>query len=76
MYSSEMVSNLLWCIMNGITKGTDDITVELKWSYKRILVIVSNNYDARFEWIEQDDHNDDLIATIHKIIEDLINVLY
>ena len=76
MYSSEMVSNLLWCIMNGITKGTDDITVERRWSYKRILVSVSNNYDARIEWIEQDDHNDDLIETIHKTIEDLINVLY
>ena len=75
MYSSEMVSNLLWCIMNDITKGTDNITVELKWSYKRILVIVSNNYDTRFEWIEQGDHNDDLIETIHKTIEDLTNVL-
>ena len=75
MYSSEMVSNLLWCIKNGITKGTDNIAVELKWSYKRIFVIVSNNYDTRFEWIEQDDHNDDLIETIHKTIEDLTNVL-
>ena len=75
MYSSERMSNLLWFIMNGITMRTDGITVEFRWSYKRVLVIVSNGYDVRVEWIEQDDHNDDLIDTIHETIDKLINEL-
>lgn len=75
MYSSERISNLLWFIMNGITMRTDGITVEFRWSHKRVLVIVSNGYDVRVEWIEQDDHNDDLIDTIHETIDKLANEL-